>query len=263
MPPSLATYQQAAESIYNPQQQAETNTLTANRDAEVNQLNTQKGQVQTDYGAAVTNLRHQVESETGNINQLYNTRLIGNFSGLQGNDLGQLYSRANEQTQVIESTRANKLAEIGAQVAGTTTKYNTEINNLGLKYRGLKEKYSQDAYGSAVKDYNEQQYRQQQLSLSYARINAENARAAAAAASRASRGSGRAARAPTQNEIAQSIRSGLNSVRGRDGYVAPQDYGAAFRDWVNAGYSSASFDSNFGDLMNPSNGYYQYAKSRA
>lgn len=67
---------------------------------------------------------------------------------------------------------------------------------------------------------------------------------------------------PSQQQVSAAIRSGLSSVRGGDGYVSPQDYAQAYADWVQAGFNGQDFDKYFGDLMNPKNGYYQYAKTQ-
>lgn len=89
-----------------------------------------------------------------------------------------------------------------------------------------------------------------------AQSTVNTAQAAAARASTA------AAKPLTQQQTSAAIRQGLGTVRGKDGYVSPQDYAQAYADWVGSGYNGAQFDNYFGDLMNPNNGYYQYAKTQ-
>lgn len=71
-----------------------------------------------------------------------------------------------------------------------------------------------------------------------------------------------ATKMPSQQEVSAAIRQGLTTVRGKDGYVAPQDYARAYADWTQAGFDGSQFDKYFGDLMNPKNAYYQYAKTQ-
>lgn len=256
MPPSFATYQKAAQDIYEPQKAAEQASLTTEKTGAISTLEATKNPIQQDYQTAIDELKQSVLKQTGEINQLYTLRLGGNFSGLQGNDLGMMFSSANKQQTGIETTRANKLSDIALQEANVTNRYNTDIGNLGSKYQSLEAEYTNKGYGEAVKDYQTQQYRQEQLKLDYARLNSSNANAAA---SRALRASNAANKPLTSTQINAAIRSGLNSVRGGDGYVSPQDYARAFKDYTDSGLSAASFETNYGDLKNPNNPYYDYA----
>lgn len=168
MQPNLQSYQDAANAIYSPQKDAEQAQLAATRDTTKNSLEAQKGGVETTYQDAIDTLTNSVQDETGQLNLLYSQRLGGQFSGLQGNDLGGLYSRANQQKSVIASTRANKLNEISAGETNADIEYNTAAGGLGSKYASLEAQYANDNYGSAVKDYNSNQ----------AKIAASNASAA-------------------------------------------------------------------------------------
>lgn len=171
MPPQMSAYQSAASQIYEPQKQAEQIALTATRDTTKNALEAQKGQVATNYQQAIDQLTNSVQDQTGQINQLYSQRLGGNFSGLQGNDMGKMFSRANQQQGYIESTRANKLNEITTGQTNADITYGAGVAALTPKYQSLETQYAQNAYGSAVKDYQDQQYKQAQLNLGYARLN--------------------------------------------------------------------------------------------
>lgn len=185
MPPSLADYQSAASSIYEPQKQAEQIALQATRDTTKNSLEAQKGDVNTTYQDAIDKLTQSVQDQTGQINQLYSQRLGGNFSGLQGNDLGQMFSRANQQQSIIEQTRANKLNEITTGETNADIAYNSGVASLTPKYQSLETQYAQEGYGQAVKDYQAEQDRQQQLALSYAKLQQSAANSAASQANSA------------------------------------------------------------------------------
>lgn len=184
MPPQLSDYQAAAKAQYEPQLQADITTSKANTAASIANLESTKGQINTDYSSAIQNLKNSVQDQTGQISQLYTSRLLGNFSGLQGNDMGKMYSRANQQQATIESTRANKLSSIATQ---QTNLRNSEIANesaLTSKYQGLEAGAASSGYSAAIKDFEDQQYRQQELGLREQEIAATNAnRAATLAAS--------------------------------------------------------------------------------
>lgn len=192
MPPQLSSYQQAASSIYEPQKQAEATQLAATRDTTKNSLEAEKGQVATDYQSAIDKLTQAVQDQSGQINQLYSQRLGGNFSGLQGNDMGQMFARTNQAQGVIESTRANKLAQITAGETNADINYNAGVAALTPKYQSLETQYAQNAYGSAVKDYQTQQQqafdnqiKMANLNLGYARLNQSGQNAANSAALKA------------------------------------------------------------------------------
>lgn len=171
--PSLSSYQQAAQSIYEPQLQADITSSKAKTAADIANEESLKGQVATDYTSAIDKLAQNVQDQTAKISQLYTERLGGNFSGLQGNDMGQLYARTNEQQSIIEQTRANKLAQISTAETNLQNTGNADLSALTSKYQGLEADYAQKAYGSAVSQYNTDQYRQTQLGLSEARLGIE------------------------------------------------------------------------------------------
>lgn len=149
MPPQA--YQDAAAAVYEPQKAAEATALGATRDTTKNSLEAEKGQVGTDYQSAIDQLTQSVQDQTGQINQLYSQRLGGNFSGLQGNDLGQMFSRANSDQSIIEQTRANKLGEITAGETNADIDYGAGIAALTPKYQSLETQYAQSAYGEDQK----------------------------------------------------------------------------------------------------------------
>jgi hypothetical protein len=48
-----------------------------------------------------------------------------------------------------------------------------------------------------------------------------------------------------------SMNSQLQTVKGTDGYLSPQDWKTALNAWVNAGHSATSFTTNFKQYINP------------
>lgn len=178
-PPSLSTYQQAAQDIYEPQKTAEAASIKTNEQNTVNELEAGKGQIQTNYQTAIDSLNQTLQTNIGKINQLYTERLGGNFSGLQGNDVGGMLAAGTKQLTSIESTRANALNEIAIKEAGVKSTADTDLSNLTGKYQSLEAKYSQDTYNSASKQYSTDQYRQAQLGLSQQRLQLQEQKAAA------------------------------------------------------------------------------------
>lgn len=55
---------------------------------------------------------------------------------------------------------------------------------------------------------------------------------------------------------ANALAAELRGVAGKDGYVSPQDYAAAAREWGSAGFGD--FDKYFTGFKNPQNKAYQY-----
>lgn len=176
--PQLSTYQNAAQSIYEPAKQAEATQIRATNATTKNSLEAEKGQVVTDYQSAIDKLTQSVQDESAQIAQTYNERLSGNFSGLQGNDMGKMFARANETQGIIEQTRANKLAQITAGETNADITMNADLAALAPKYQSEEAKYAQGAYATAVKDYNDTNYKNAQLELSRERLGIESQRLA-------------------------------------------------------------------------------------
>jgi len=55
----------------------------------------------------------------------------------------------------------------------------------------------------------------------------------------------------TEQEDIASMKGQLASVKGGDGYVSPEDWKTALSAWQDAGYSAASFKTNFQNFINP------------
>lgn len=163
MPPSLSDYQAAAQAIYQPQLEADITTSKASSASKIANLETSKGQIQTNYTSAIQNLQNSVQDQTGKIGQLYTSRLLGNTSGLQGNDMGEMYARANQTQGTIESSRANALNGISVQQANINNEELAGESALRGKYQGLQADYANSGYSSAVKDYQSKQLEQQKM----------------------------------------------------------------------------------------------------
>lgn len=58
----------------------------------------------------------------------------------------------------------------------------------------------------------------------------------------------------------EQIEKNLLSEIGKDGFVSPDDYAAAKKDWIQAGGAPSLFDKKFQDRRNPENPYYKITK---
>lgn len=233
---NLAQYQQAASSIYEPQLQGDITNATAAKDAQIANLESSKGQINTDYQTAIQNLNDTTKSNMAKIDQLYNERLSGNFSGLQANDAGGMLAKAQQAQSTIEQTRANKLNQIATNEANINNTYAANVSSLKSKYQGQEANYAQSAYASAVKAEQDNAYKQEQLNLSYARLAASQNRA------------------PSASEVKQSdmstIGSFLDNVKGGDGHVSQQNWNQAMSKWIQAGYDPSEFIKSYKQYVN-------------
>lgn len=169
--PSLATYESAAQAEYQPQLQADQTTAAATHQANLNTLQTQLGGVGGQYDIQEQQLTSTVQQEAAQISQTYSQHLLGNFSGLQGNDMGEMFSKANLQEQDIESQRTNAINAINTQIGNENLTYNADQGALTSKYQGLEEAAAQSGYADATKEYDTEAYQQEQLGLNYAKLN--------------------------------------------------------------------------------------------
>lgn len=243
----LGAYQAAAQQIYEPQKQAEATQLASVRDITKNSLEAQKGQVQTNYQDAINQLTQAVEDQTGQINQLYSQRLGGNFSGLQGNDMGKMFSRANQQTATIASTRANKLNEITTGQTNADIAYGAGYAALTPKYQSLETQYANEAYGSAVKSEQDQANKDREYQLSVAKYYSSAARGSQPTA------------AQSKQQAMGTIANALVNKAGKDGHVSQETWNAAMAQWIQAGYNAKDFVSSNLQFVNQRyKGYHGY-----
>jgi hypothetical protein len=178
-PPALSDYQSAATAIYEPLKAADATSLAATDQTTKATLEAEKPQIATDYQSAIDTLTNSVQDQTGKIESLYANNLGGNFSGLEGNDMGELFSRANQQESTIASTEANKLTAITTAEGNADITYNADLSALTPKYQSEEEQYAESAYSTAVTDYTNNQYKSAELQLSEDRLGATEANTAA------------------------------------------------------------------------------------
>lgn len=236
--PSLATYQAAANAIYEPQKAADITTAQNTTATQVANQEALKPQIQTDYQSAIDKLTAATNSNVAKINQLYTQRLGGNFSGLQGNDLGGMFGKAAQAQGVIESTRANKLAAIATTEANLKNTLASTIASLGSKYQGLEANYANSNYDAAIKAYNTNQIALQRLAIS------------AAKASRPSQSSVDAANLAALNNAALAAFT-AKGAQGKDSYVSPTTYNSILRTYESQGGTAAQFKAAFAGFANP------------
>lgn len=143
------------------------------------------------------------------------------------------------------------LSQLGVQQAQDIGGIRSNISNLRLERAKDVSGLANTLYQQALaKQQADREFRLRQQSLAMSR-------------SGGGRGGGGGGRAPTQAQIRGAIAQGLLSVRGKDGYISPQDYAQAYLDWTRAGLSAGTFKNQFQNLKNPNNGYYDYAISQA
>lgn len=168
MPP--ASYMTAAQAVYQPQEQAEASSLQTTDTTTKATLEAEKPQVQTDYESAIDTLTQKVQDQTAQINQLYSQRLGGNFSGLQGNDMGQMFARANEQQSIISQTEANKLSQITTEEGNADTTYEASLAALTPKYQSLEESAAESSYAADQKAEQDQENSDRTYNLDVAKF---------------------------------------------------------------------------------------------
>lgn len=131
-------------------------------------------------------------------------------------------------------------------VANLKTSFNNTKNTLLGQINtimGNRSKQASDTVASASKQASTDAYRNAQLQLGYARLGASSSAAAS--------------KPLTQTQTVAAIRAGLESVKGKDGHVAPQDLKMAYKDWASAGYDPNSFWKYYQGYWNSNQGNYK------
>lgn len=172
---NIQDYQNQAASIYDPQLQAELASLTQKKQRTLAGLADEERTIEPEYQRAIRGLGDQVRESEGRINQLYSQRLGGQFSGLQGNDLGMMYSKAHQSRGDIETNRANKLASIASRRRLAEEEELTGANALRSRYSGLKTQYAQQAYQRALEQEENRRRWEEEMSLNRQRAAASSA----------------------------------------------------------------------------------------
>lgn len=238
MQPNLATYQAAANSIYDPLQQGELGVAAAGHQSNVDTLNNQKSGVASTYADSIYALNKSTQTNSAKIQQQYTLALGGNFSGLQGNDMGMMFADAAHEQGSIETARDNALNDIGSKLSNETQSYNANVGAITGKYSSQKNQYAQDQYGAAVNAYQQSLIDQQKLQLEYAKLSSSNAKSSAPNA------------AAIKQQDMSTIASQLQGKAGKDGHVSQETWNAAMASWIGAGYNAKDFSSNFTQFIN-------------
>lgn len=218
----LAQYQQSAASIYDPQLQAELEQLAQKKRSVLTALGEEEKTIEPEYQRALRGLGEQTRENEGKINQLYSQRLGGQFSGLQGNDMGMMFSKAADRRTDIETARAGKLSGIASRRTLAEQEEATGGNALRSRYTGLKNQYAQQAYERALRE--EEDRRRWEAQMAETR-RANSARIASSRQSSA---------APTIDDAA-----GLVDQLRRSGQYGDSGYGAIAQVLASRGYDIA------------------------
>lgn len=171
--PQLSDYQSAAQALYEPQKAAEQQSLNQVANSSISNLESSKNQIGTDYTQALTNLTNTTNINQGKIQGLYDSRMGGFFSGGEANDVGMMLSQAANQQSYIEQTRANKLNDISVQETNIKNTLASNVEGMKAKYNSQEVDYAQSGYGAAVKDYNANALKQQEMAQTNAYRNAQ------------------------------------------------------------------------------------------
>lgn len=108
----------------------------------------------------------------------------------------------------------------------------------------------QESQYSLIQALNKINSERSQTALGYYE-NAQQAEAANAAKIQAAQIAAQGNTANLRQAATSAISGALMQVRGRDGYVSPQDYLAARQDWMSQGFSAKDFDAYFSGFRNP------------
>lgn len=198
--------------------------------------------IQNLYNTLLTGLEGQRQTETQNILESASSRGVLR-SSLPVDLQTALGSALLQERGKLESQRAGEIAGVNEKLGGLGVNRANAIADLArsLESQDIEQQKLAMARIQADRDY---QIQQAQLAVSR------------------SKGGGGTARAPTQAQIMQSAASALanelRGVAGADGYVSPQDYAAGRQEWMAAGFSAKSYDSQFSGFKNPQNKNYQY-----
>lgn len=209
-------------------------------DPQVQAVQGQEAQLGTDKTTALNQLSQDNTTKLSQLDQAKSNAFTNN--ALTSNARGIMYSGYTPAQNTAYTTNTynpsvqsqNTTYQRG--VDSTNSTYNTNLQSLQDKITAINQQRANDAN-----------------SLVQNTVQA-NATAAAAAARQAA--SAAKAAQPTSNDIANSIRSNLAQVTGKDTYVSPYDYARAYVDWINNGQSGSSFDTQFGKFKNPNDNQY-------
>jgi hypothetical protein len=194
----------------------------------------------------VGNLQSSVEA----VDPSVTGRTTGNFttdaqrSALVSKEQAPILGNLNKQQGALTSEQGDLTQKqtLASQMATAL------LSDDKAKYQRLLDTYNQ----SSARDAAAEQQRQYESDLAEKKREAnltdqqEQAKLAAARISASTPSS-----AQVQANAVSSLGGALRNAAGKDGYVSPQSYAAAKRDWIGQGYSSNAFDSTFAAFRNP------------
>jgi hypothetical protein len=221
-------------SVYDPQIQA----VQAEEAQALQTKNTALSQYQQDNTTRLSQL------DQAKVNAFSNNSLASNAKGLFYSG----YTPAENSAYVTNTYNPNVQAantNYQRNVDNTNTTYNNNYQTLQDKIAQINQSRANDAYSLV------QNTKQAQLS------------AAKSATSAAKAG------APTATQAKQSFSNAslqtLVKESGKDAHISPEAYANEAIKWLNAGYSISDFNSvvSANKLLDPNNGYYNYALTEA
>lgn len=163
---------------------------------------------------------------------------------LSANRKGVLFSgfSPDQEATYLGTKYLPARANVSNNLVKTLNQLRADNANIGAKQRTVAEQTVNDQ----IKQEREDAYRQAQLDLGYARLSTSKSKAAASAANKT----------VSQSDIVGEIRAGLESVKGRDNHVAPQNLKKAYDLYAGAGYDPKTFWKYFQGYWNPNQGNY-------
>lgn len=191
----------------------------------------------------VGNLQSSVEavdpSVTGRTTGTFTTE--GQRQALVAKEQAPILGSLNKQQGALTSEQGDltQKQSLASQMASAL------LSDDKQAYQRLLDQYN----ASTAQDSADEQKRQYEASQAEQRrqfdvTTAANAKAAAQKSAATTKSGG-------QGLIISQLGSALTNAAGRDGYVSPQTYAAAKRDWISQGYGSSAFDAAFAAFRNP------------
>lgn len=187
----------------------------------------------------VGNLQSSVEavdpSVTGRTAGTFTTE--GQRSALVAKEQAPILGNLGKQQSALTAEQGDLTSKQGlaAQMASAL------LNDDKARYQRLLDQYN----ASTAQDTADEQKRQFEVT------KAEQARQFDVSTAQAAKASAAKSASGGQQQIVSQLNSALSNAQGRDGYVSPQAYAAAKRDWMSQGLSSSAFDSTFAGYRNP------------
>lgn len=198
-------------------------------DPQIQQVNTEMGQLQPQEDATLASLDQAKVNAFRDITQGANAKGVM-FSGVP----------IDQQAQYVGTKYL-------PAVANTKTSFQNSRNSLIDKINQINAQRATQAQGivsDAQKNASDAAYKQAQLQLSYAKLNKSGQ-----------------PKAPTAAQMKQAdvnaLYGQLSKLTGRDGYIAPDAYAQGLKLWQSAGYTQKEYDQFFSGLRNPNNTHYR------